>query len=297
MKPQASLPVRDGVAPSFVWCPNGPWQTIGEFFLFRFPAISRDRWALRAARGELRDERGIGLGLDSPYRVGACVFYYREPEVEVFIPFKENILFQNSQILVVDKPHFLPVIPGGRFLRESLLVRLKHQTGLNSLVPIHRLDRETAGVMLFSIDSATRNAWQSLFRDRRIKKIYEALAGLSDGLSLPLIRRSRLVRDAQFFRMKEVLGEANTETGVSLTEKRGTLGVYKLEPVTGKMHQLRVHMSSLGIPIINDRLYPTAQTIGPDDFSSPLKLLARSLSFTDPISGDDRVFESRQNLF
>jgi tRNA pseudouridine32 synthase/23S rRNA pseudouridine746 synthase len=97
--------------------------------------------------------------------------------------------------------------------------------------------------------------------------------------------------------MKEVLGEANTETGISLTEKRGTLGVYKLEPVTGKMHQLRVHMSSLGIPIINDRLYPTAQTIRPDDFSSPLKLLARSLSFIDPISGDDRVFESRQNLF
>ena len=284
MKPQASLPVRDGVAPSFVWCPNGPWQTIGEFFLFRFPAISRDRWGLRAARGELRDERGIELGLDSAYRVGACVFYYREPEVEVFIPFKENILFQNSQILVVDKPHFL-------------LVRLKHQTGLNSLVPIHRLDRETAGVMLFSINPSTRNAWQSLFRDRRIKKIYEALAGLSGGLSLPLIRRSRLVRDAQFFRMKEVLGEANTETGVSLTEKRGSLGVYKLEPVTGKMHQLRVHMSSLGIPIINDRLYPTAQTIEPDDFSSPLKLLARSLSFTDPISGDDRVFESRQNLF
>ena len=117
MKPQASLPVRDGVAPSFVWCPNGPWQTIGEFFLFRFPAISRDRWALRAECGELRDERGIGLGLDSAYRVGACVFYYREPEVEVFIPFKENILFQNSQILVVDKPHFLPVSPGGRFLR------------------------------------------------------------------------------------------------------------------------------------------------------------------------------------
>ncbi len=248
------------------------------------------------ARAEVRDEQGTALQLDSGYRVGACVFYYREPENEIRIPFEENILFQNEEILVADKPHFLPVTPGGRFLQETLLVRLKKKTGINTLVPIHRLDRETAGVMLFSVNPNTRDLWQGLFRDRQINKVYEAYAPLHVSRQLPIRYCSRLVRDEQFFRMKEVEGEPNSETHIALISQHALLGLYRLQPVTGKMHQLRVHMHALGIPILNDRFYPCALPSVDDDFSAPLKLLARSLAFDDPCTGKARNFVSQLSL-
>lgn len=296
MRAVPSLPTRDGVSPSFVWLPNGPWQSLGEFFTFRFPAVSKDRWMLRMSRAEVRDEQGTALSLDSPYRVGACVFYYREPENETPIPFEESILFQNEQILVVDKPHFLPVTPGGRFLQETLLVRLKKKTGIDTLVPIHRLDRETAGVMLFSVDPHTRDLWQRLFRDRLIKKVYEAQAPLRSALLFPIRHCSRLVRDEQFFKMKEAAGETNSETYIRLISEHPSYGVYRLEPVTGKMHQLRVHMNALGIPILNDRFYPHVVNAADDDFKTPLKLLAQSLTFEDPCTGELRNFVSQLSL-
>lgn len=296
MKPVPPLPVRDGVAPSFVWLPPGSWLTLGAYFAHRFPAITKSVWDARAARNEVRDERGLLLTMDSPYRVGACVFYYRELLDETPIPFVEEILFRNEQILVIDKPHFLPVTPGGRFLHESLLVRLKRSTGIETLVPIHRLDRETAGVMLFSIDPTTRNLWQNLFRERAIHKVYEALAGVSDTLTFPLTLRSRIVQDDRFFRMKEEEGEPNAETTISLLTRVNEQALYRLQPVTGKMHQLRVHMNSLGLPILNDGFYPDALPCKGDDFSAPLKLLARSLSFEDPVTGERRFFESRRHL-
>ena len=296
MKLIPPLPVRDGVSPSFVWLPPGCWVTLGDFFAHRFSAVAKSEWLARSVRGEVRDERGAALSLESPYRVGACVFYYRELIDETPIPFEEAILFQNEQILVVDKPHFLPVTPGGRFLHESLLVRLKRKTGIETLVPIHRLDRETAGLVLFSIDPSTRNIWQGLFRDRAIHKVYEALAGLNNALDFPLSLISRIVQDERFFRMKEEAGEPNAATTISLVRLIDDHALYQLQPVTGKMHQLRVHMNSIGLPIINDGFYPQALPCKGDDFSAPLKLLARSLSFDDPVTGEPRFFESRLHL-
>lgn len=296
MKLVPPLPVRDGVSPSFVWLPAGSWSTLGDFFLHRFPAVAKSEWDARAARSEVRDEQDSVLTMTSPYRAGACVFYYRELVDETPIPFTEEILFRNEQILVVDKPHFLPVTPAGRFLHESLLVRLKRSTGIDTLVPIHRLDRETAGVMLFSIDPATRNLWQTLFRERAIQKVYEAIAGVNEDLIFPLTLRSRIVQDDRFFRMKEDAGEPNAETRISLLKLMNQQALYQLEPVTGKMHQLRVHMNSIGLPILNDGFYPQALACKGDDFSEPLKLLARSLRFKDPVTGEPRFFESRRHL-
>ncbi len=290
------LPTRDGISPSRVWLPHGPWKTLGEFFAIRFPMVAADSWAERMRRSEVIDDRGTVLGLDSVFRPGACVFYYRQRRDEVPIPFDEKILFLDDQLLVVDKPHFVPVTPGGRFLRETLLARLKRSTGLDTLTPIHRLDRETAGVMMFSVAPATRSLWQSLFRHRRVEKIYEAVAPFHDSIAFPLELSSRIVRDEKFFRMREVEGEANALTRIEVIEQRSELALYRLYPRTGKMHQLRVHMNSLGIPILNDGFYPEALPSKTDDFSSPLQLLARSLSFTDPLSGEQRVFESGFHL-
>ena len=290
------LPTRDGISPSLVWLPHGPWKTLGDYFAVRFPMVSAESWAERMSRGEVVDDLGVALSLDSPFRTGACVFYYRQRRDETPIPFEEKILFLNDQLLVVDKPHFVAVTPGGRFLRETLLARLKRRTGLDTLTPIHRLDRETAGVMMFSVAPTTRSLWQSLFRHRQVEKIYEAVAPFSDSIVFPLEISSRIVRDEKFFRMREIEGEANALTRIDIIEQRGELALYRLHPRTGKMHQLRVHMNSLGIPILNDGFYPEALPSKADDFSAPLQLLARSLSFTDPLSGEQRVFESGFHL-
>lgn len=299
----APLPIIDGVSPSSQWLPAGSWETILDFLTERFPRVETATWVSRMAKGELVDETGRRLNSGSAYRVGACIFYYRELESEKIIPFDEHLLYQDQNILVVDKPHFLPVIPAGRFLHETLLVRLKKKLKLGQLVPVHRLDRETAGVVLFSVNAGTRAHYTSLFRNRKVKKVYEALAPTLPALSFPMIRRSRIVRGEPFFRMKEVAGETNSETYIEVLENaggdKGDVTLYQLHPITGRKHQLRVHLATLGIPIMNDRLYPEMsfrEFDSDDDFSAPLKLLAKSISFQDPLTAREHYFESGRTL-
>ncbi len=288
--------MRSGVSPSYLCLPVGSWPSLLAFLEKRFPDVSLATWISRMNRGEVVDAKGNRLSPDSPYRQGHCIFYYRELEKETPIPFEEKILYQNEHILVADKPHFLPVIPSGRFLHETLLVRLKKKTGLEHLTPIHRIDRETAGIVIFSHNPATRGSYQSLFQKRAMKKTYEALAGCLPGLSFPLTYRSRMVEGDKFFRMKQVEGPPNSETRIEVLEKRGDISLYRLYPVTGKKHQLRLHLSALGIPIVNDNFYPEAQACKGDDMSQPLKLLAKAISFQDPFTGREQYFESCRQL-
>ena len=288
----APLPTRLGVAPSYLWLQKGNWATLLDFLIQRFPDVDSATWLDRMERGEVVDESGHRLGKESPYFWGKRIFYYRELEQETPIPFQETILFQDQHILVVDKPHFLPVIPTGRFLHETLLVRLKNKLDLSDLSPIHRLDRETAGVMIFSVNRTTRGAYQSLFQQRSVIKEYQALAAQLSDYSTPFVYRSLLVGGTPFFRTQEIPGVANSETHIEIIEQLGAISRYRLKPLTGKKHQLRVHMAALGVPIINDAFYPLALPCKEDDVSNPLKLLARSIHFTDPISGQDRYFES-----
>jgi tRNA pseudouridine32 synthase/23S rRNA pseudouridine746 synthase len=291
------LPVVDGVAPSRQRLPAGAWETVLDFLAERHPSVGADAWAARMRKGEVADETGSRLAPSSPYRAGACVFYYREPAAETHVPFEARVLHQDEHILVADKPHFLPVVPAGRFLRETLLVRLKRLTGAHHLAPVHRIDRETAGVVVFSLDPATRGAYASLFQRREVSKVYEALAPALDSLDLPVTRHSRIVAGEPFFRMKEVEGEPNSETRVSLMARAGDAALYEARPLTGRKHQVRLHLSALGIPVLNDRLYPEVLAPpAPEDFSAPLKLLAKSVSFRDPLTGRERHFESGRKL-
>lgn len=286
----------EGVGPSSQWLPAGPWATVLDFLKERFTGVKTSTWLSRMAKGQVVDETGLRLDSASPYRAGACIFYYRELESETRIPFTERVIYQDGHILVADKPHFLPVVPAGRFLHETLLVRLKKQGQPEALVPVHRLDRETAGIVLFSLNPATRGLYTSLFRQRKVLKRYEALARTLPQLSFPLTRRSRIVVGEPFFRMKEIEGEPNSETRIDVLKKMNGVTGYELSPVTGRKHQLRLHLSALGIPIVNDKLYPLMRDEGDDDFSHPLKLLAKSICFEDPLTGQERYFESERKL-
>ena len=291
LKSNAPLPFVEGVGPSCQWLPAGPWKTVIDFFEEQYPHVPTKTWKERMAKGQVMDETGRRVDVDTDFRVGACIFYYRELENEKTIPFTEQVLYQDEHILVADKPHFLPVIPSGKFLHETLLVRLRKRA-TEALTPIHRLDRETAGVVLFSLNRKTRGHYTSLFQNRKVRKVYEALAPTLEKSNVPTTRRSRVVQGEPFFRMKEVPGEANSETHVSVIRNLGSFSLYQLLPLTGRKHQLRLHLAALGIPIINDKLYPALIPSETHDFSRPLKLLAKSITFRDPLSGREHYFES-----
>lgn len=267
-----------------------------EFLQHFFPDVSTTTWLARMQKGEVVDAEGVRITPLHAYRAGARIYYYREVAGETRIAFDDVILFQDEHLLVVDKPHFLAVSPAGKYLHETLLVRLKCKLQLEHLTPIHRLDRETAGVILFSPNPESRGAYQSLFHKREIHKVYEALAPTLSGSVFPLLYRSCMVAGEPFFRMKEVAGEPNAETHIQVLENRGNYTLYQLRPVTGKKHQLRVHLAALGIPIVNDRFYPELLDEQEDDLSRPLQLLARSISFIDPYTGLERYFESAKAL-
>ncbi|MDB5931072.1 MAG: pseudouridine synthase [Polaromonas sp.] len=290
------LPTRHGVSPSCVGLPAGHWPTFTDFLAERFPAIGRAVWLERMAAGLVADEFGALVTAQRPYRGHMRLYYYRALPAEPRIPFEAAVLYQDAHLVVADKPHFLPVTPSGHYLQETLLVRLKNQLGIDSLAPIHRIDRETAGLVLFSIKPAERDAYQALFRQHDISKHYQAIAPWRPDLRFPLRRQTRIVPDEPFFRQREVPGEPNSDTHVELLEVKGELARYALSPVTGKKHQLRVHMNALGLPILNDRMYPPVAVTPDDDHARPLQLLARSIAFIDPVTGRAREFESQLAL-
>ena len=302
-KLKSPLPMRDGVSASRVWLPkdeHNAWPTILDFLEERFPFISHEIIKERMSRGDIVNEHGTPFSKSTPYQAEIFLFYYREIPNEPAIPFKEEILFKNDNFIVVDKPHFIPVTPTGRYVKESLLSRLKHRYQNEDISPIHRLDRETAGIVMFTCNPDVRGAFQSLFQKHQVDKTYEAIASYSDDLELPLIHKSRLVKSEPFFIMKEEQASdekpINSETSISIDEIKGNLARYTLKPVSGKQHQLRVHMMSIGHPILNDPFYPKLLPCKGEDYSKPLKLLAKSIRFKDPFSHEIHVFSSERQL-
>lgn len=276
--------------------PAGPWSTVLDCLCAHFPAISRETWLQRMERGRVLDSNGQALDATSAYREGLRVHYFREVVAEAPIPFEERILHVDEHLVVADKPHFLPVTPAGGFVEETVLARLTRILDNHQLVPLHRIDRHTAGLVMFSAHPDSRDAYQALFRQRRIAKTYEAWAPPLPEQAFPLVRRSRIAPGEPFFRMHEVPGEPNSETRIDVLERHATRWRYALQPVTGKKHQLRVHMAALGAPILHDPFYPDLPEPRPDDYARPLQLLARRLSFVDPLSGVRREFASELAL-
>lgn len=274
-----------------------PYPSVLDFLVGRFPRVGRSCWERRIAQGKVLGEDGSPITSATSYAPQKRIFYFRELDDERVIPFAEEILFQNDELLAACKPHFLPVTPGGAYLEQSLLHRLRNTTGINDLVPLHRIDRETAGIVLFSVNPKTRGRYGGVFREGSIEKSYEALsaAPVEPGRGEWLVE-NRLVQGEPWFIMRTEEGAPNARSFVRLVEQKEGLARFELTPMTGKTHQLRVHMSGLGMPILNDRLYPELQTMGSDDFGRPLQLLARRVRFRDPVTGRLLEFETRRRL-
>ncbi len=302
----ASIPMRDGVSPSCVALPRmrvPPWPTLLDFLTERLPRVPRAEWLQRLQAGEVVGDDGLPLGPDAPYVNGARVYYWRALPQEPAIPFEETVVFQDEHLVVADKPHFLPVTPGGRYVQQSLLVRLKKRLRLPDLSPLHRIDRETAGLVVFSVRPPDRDAYQRLFRERRIAKTYEAIAPAAPHLAWPQTRRSHILEcEDAFYKMREAAPHEglpdNSETHIDLLEQRGPWARYRLTPVTGKRHQLRVHLHGLGLPMMGDQFYPVVRRAPgeAEDFADPLQLLAQAIAFTDPMTGAPRCFQSTLSL-
>ena len=342
--------MRDGVSASRVAVHPGPWVTVAQFLQARMPTVAD--WHQRLLRGEVLDATGRAVHERAPAEAGAVLWYWRQPPPEPRLPFEVEVLFQDEHLVIVDKPHFMSVTPGGQHLHETVLVRLKKQLQIGTLVPMHRLDRETAGVMAFIVRPDDRNAYQGLPREQRVHKVYEAVAPWRADLLLPQVYSSRLAsQDGDgFMQMLTLPGEPNAHTRIELIQRwdapagadpdasasasasagavadadadadagddaaqpraplatptaatpSTTLAHYRLTPLTGRKHQLRVQLCALGLPIVGDRIYPRlwpqpAPGTTPD-YSQPLQLLARELTFTDPCNGQPRHFVSRRRL-
>jgi tRNA pseudouridine32 synthase / 23S rRNA pseudouridine746 synthase len=311
-RPQApwTPALRDGVSASRVAVGAvggvGAWPNLLAFLTARMPAVND--WPDRLLRGDVLDAQGQALNADAPAVPGAVIWYWRQPPPEPRVPFEVVLLHQDDHVAVVDKPHFLPVTPGGRHLHETVLVRLRQQLGIHTLVPMHRLDLDTAGVLLFSVQPATRHAYHALFRDQQVHKVYEAVGPWRADLDLPRVHSSHLVAPAGrgFMQMQTVAGEPNAHTRIELIERLKRLGDgnalahYRLTPLTGRKHQLRAHMAALDLAIVGDRIYPhlwpePAVDAAPD-YSQPLQLLARELAFACPLSGRPQRFVSQRRL-
>jgi len=273
--------------------------TVLEYLIIKFPYIDAQIWRQRVADGKVHFHDGSLITTQSLFQPQQRVYYYREVENEPSIPFKETIIFQDQHILVAYKPHFLAVTPGGIYVNECLQNRLRRSTGIEALQALHRLDRVTAGLVIFSVNPDTRHRYHHLFETRQIHKTYQAIAKISDGENLigqEWEIKNRIVRSEPRFRMRVAEGEANSHSVIRCLQQSTQKALFELSPVTGKTHQLRVHMQALGWPILNDKYYPQLQPLSADNYSAPLQLLAKELQFIDPVTQHPRCFSCDSNL-
>lgn len=285
MRP-APLPVRDGLGPARVRLHGG--AVLAELTT-RFGAAAR----AKVIAGEVVDADGAVVDDTTVLPAGASVYLYRDLPQEVPVPFPIEVLHRDDDIVVVDKPHFLATMPRGRHVAQTALVRLRRELGLPELSPAHRLDRLTAGVLLFTTRRELRGRYQTLFARGEVRKTYLARAAVDPRLSLPRLVRNRIVKRRGQLQAVVEPGVPNAETHIELLSPDG---LYRLTPRTGRTHQLRVHMASLGVPILGDPLYPSIIAVADDDFSTPLQLLAQRIDFDDPVTGSRREFISRREL-
>lgn len=278
---------------------NRGFASVLEYLIVKFPDIKPKVWQQRMADGKVHWHDGSLITAGSPYQAQQRVYYYREVESEPAIPFEEKVLFQDEHILVAYKPHFLTVTPGGIYINECLQNRLRDKTGIDNLQALHRLDRATSGLVIFSVNPDTRHLYHNLFQTHQIHKTYQAIAEINIEENITGQQweiKNRIVKSKPSFLMKIVKGEHNSHSVIRCLQQSDNKALFELNPITGKTHQLRLHMQTLGWPLLHDKYYPTLQPRAADIFTRPLQLLAKELRFIDPVTQIPGVFSSNSEL-
>lgn len=276
--------MRNGLGPARLRLQGG---NVADELGRRFGPPARDK----VLAGDVFDADGTALSADTEMTAGAHVYLYRDLPDEVPVPYPMPVLYRDDNIVAVDKPHFLATMPRGSHVAQTALVRLRRDLGLAELSPAHRLDRLTAGVLLFTARREVRGAYQSMFARGEVTKTYLAVSSVQPGLAAPQVISNRIVKQRGTLQARIEPGEPNAETRI---EPLGA-GRYRLIPRTGRTHQLRLHMAAIGLPIDNDPLYPNVIDVAPGDFTAPLRLIAHRLEFSDPLTGDRRCFVSSRS--
>ncbi|MDM8085286.1 pseudouridine synthase [Cellulomonas cellasea] len=301
MPPRSPLPARHGLSAAWLRTPDrdrsrpDEWATMGQWLRHRLPEHV-DVPAMLAQQ-RFVDEAGRAVREDDPFAPHQFVWFHRDLRDEPEVTAPIHVVHRDERLVVVDKPAFLSSIPRGRHVMQSVVVRMRAELGLPDLSPLHRLDRVTSGLLMLATEPQWRGPYQSLFERRAVEKAYWALAPLRPDLELPTVVRNHIHKERGAWQAQVAPGApVNAETLIELESEVDGHGVYRLTPRTGRTHQLRLHLHGLGIPIVNDPLYPVVRDIPVDDFSSPLQLLAGELAFTDPVDGKPRRFRSVRRL-
>ncbi|MFE0106832.1 RluA family pseudouridine synthase [Streptomyces sp. NPDC059009] len=297
--PPPPLPQRRGIDPRRLRLPQtGPWGSVRDYLVERLSGAGAAVIDGMLDEGRIVGADGVPVAPDAPFAPGAYIWFHRELADEPTVPYGIDIVHRDEHIVVADKPHFLATTPRGSHITQTALARLRTELGLPALGAAHRLDRLTAGLVLFTVQPGERGAYQRLFGERQVYKEYEAVAAHDPSVPLPRTVRSHIQKDRGIIAAYEIPdAEPNSESRVELAEHKGALGRYRLVPHTGRTHQLRVHMNTLGLPLLGDPVYPVvADPVAPDDFRRPLQLLARVLEFTDPVTGVAHRFVSGREL-
>ena len=301
MPPKSPLPPRHGLQAAWVRTPDrdpsspAPWSTMRDWLVEKLAPTPEEVDELLAA-GQFVDDRGRPWTGREPYRPHTFVWFHRTLRDEPEAPGELTVLYRDERIVVFDKPHFLATIPRGRHVVQSAVVKAREALGLPELSAAHRLDRGTAGVLLMTTERRWRAPYQSVFAERLATKTYRAIAPDDPRLAFPLRVESHLVKRVGTLQAETRDAPPNAFTDIDILEVRGRWARYGVVPLTGKTHQIRAHFNSLGLPLHGDQLYPEVLDEPVDDFGTPLGLLARSLTFDDPVDGTRSTFTSRRVL-
>lgn len=310
------LPIRDGLNPSRVRFPDDADPMTAYDFVqhlintqrYVHPGDNEEALIKRFTDNEVVDQKGAPFRPEQLLKPGQDIWFYRIPAPEKPVPHEIGIIFEDADLLVVDKPAFLATFPRGSHITESVLVRMRRQTGNQQLSPAHRLDRLTSGVLVLTKRPEIRGAYQELFARREVDKVYEAIADANPAITPGTVWEHRMEKDRGEFKTRIVDGPVNARTVVNavtlidapelavLESRHGQLpqqARYELHPLTGRTHQLRLHMFLAGSPILGDPVYPDVLPLEAEDFSVPMHLISRRLGFRDPLTGVDREFISQ----
>lgn len=297
---EARPPMRGGINATPVTLPDEPWETITQWAAHRFGADGE----LAVTRGDLFYDFARPVTPTDPYRRGVRVWIFRPVPDEPDEPIMFDVVARTDNYIVIDKPHDLATIPRGSHVARTVTVAARRQFANDDLVPAHRLDAETAGLVLLTTHPEARGPYQKLFERREVSKRYQAVAPVVDGFTGWTRVELRLERGRVPLVTDVVAGEPNAVTDMRIarvlntTDEAGRpLALWEMKPLTGKTHQLRVTLNYLGAPIVGDPLYPRLLTFAEmDERDYPLQLHACELGFTDPLTCEELSFVSRREL-